>query len=245
MNQPTSVSRTEYALIALGGMITLVLLSLLLYWTCGEPPDGRVATRFVWHWLELIFLGAVTGAVAISAALGSLGTRRFVNHIPLGASWWEFVVTGAVSFGLVLVLACTAAAGLLGLALLPVKVLTEYVLGAHASLWSAVVSVPVLFLFVTVPFGIAYATLCAQRRGVIEFRGRRILDATPIVLDGGSLGLLAYLSASVLLTGSAEGYTLYGTCRWIALLQALAGKLLEFVIAGVGLGLILNRMTAH
>jgi hypothetical protein len=56
---------------------------------------------------------------------------------------------------------------------------------------------------------------------------------------------ILYYSLATMLEADTGGLSTTGATRWISFSQSLVAKALEIVIVGVGITLILNKMTTH
>jgi|SRR6266566_1169519 hypothetical protein len=165
--------------------------------------------------------------------------RRPFTYIPLDAHWWEypiFYLTAAIfSLSSLIFISCAA----IGLPILvPLKFLRVYVLGPKATLGTALVAFPVVFLTTSIAFAVVYMALMVQGKGNLIRNESPLYTGKPGV--GWPLAETYYFSLSTMVKGTPQ-YEGTGWCRWVALAQVTVARLLEVAIVTVGIGAILKR----
>ncbi len=121
----------------------------------------------IYRYAELI---AGSGIVAFFVLLRLPISEPF-DSLLFPASFWEWLYS-AITAALASVLAIRAVltAVIVWPLLLPYKLLTGYVLSADATLFSAPVAFPLVFLASSVAFTIVYLALIARRQGELDER---------------------------------------------------------------------------
>jgi len=169
--------------------------------------------------------------------------RRPFTDVPFEAPPWEFMVLGATAaVGMLLMGAGLAGALVVIPVLVPLKVLSSWVLGDHASLAKATLSLPIVYLAASVGFAAIYVALIAKSFGNLSRAGSEFHQAGPGKPWPSPIEPL-YFSLCTMI-GVGAGWEPTGTCRWVAVFQAAAAKLLEVLIVVIGLALLLQR-TVH
>ena len=118
------------------------------------------------------------------------------------------------------------------------KLLYTYILGPTATLYSAFLSFPAVFITVGLAFATLYIISIDSGNGTLV-KGNLALD-TSIPRKDWSLVEVFYFSLSTLLKGAPQ-YEASGWCRWIALTEVLIGRLLELAIVTIGFANIIRH----
>jgi hypothetical protein len=181
--------------------------------------------------------------VLLALKYDSLGTRRPFNFVPPDGSWWEYVVFGitAAVFGMISIAAMICAAAILPF-LLPIKVMLIYVLGQDATLVSALIAFPLVFLTISLVFAAIYLWLMLRNKGHLNKSNQPLY--TGKAGEGWPFVEVYYFSLSTMLKGAPQ-YEASGWCRWVALGEIAIARLLEVGIVTVGIGAILKRGVGH
>ena len=122
--------------------------------------------------------------------------------------------------------------------LLPLKALSVYVLGDRATLLSALLAFPIVFLTTSIAFAAVYIGLMVKQKGNLV-RNQNLLYSGKRG-EGWPFVETYYFSLSTMVKGSPQ-YEAIGWCRWAALAEVTVGRLLEVAIVTVGIGAILKR----
>jgi len=179
---------------------------------------------------------AVSGVLALFVLL-RLPVAGPFDFVLFVTSWWRVVYSAIVGgVGSVLALWVVLCAVIVWPLLLPYKLLIRDVLSGDATLFSALVAFPVVFLASSVAFTIVYLALIQGGRGNLT------KDKVPLYTPGASWPIVEmfYFSLSTMVKGTPQ-YEATGWVRWTALVEITSARLLEVGIVTVGIGSILKR----
>lgn len=201
-----------------------------------EMTEREAYLYFVGH---AVWIGLV-GTVLLFAYVSLFDNlKRPFIHVPWDGRWWEFIVMGAfgvplILCGLTLFLCATVVLPVL----VPIKLLYEYVFGPSATLYSAFLSFPVVFITASFAFAILFIILIETGKGNLS-KGGQLLNSG-VSGQGYSALEVIYFSASTMIKGTPQ-YEATGWCRWAALLEVLVGRLLELGIVTIGFAIIIRQ----
>lgn len=204
--------------------------------------DWHHFSEQVFRYAEIIAIAGTLLFLLLTFAPDALTGKRPFFTVPWDGRWWEFVVFGAslCTFILIYTPLLLCASVMLPI-VTPFKALRLYVLGPTATLFSAFVSVPIVFLTTSVAFAIVYVILIDAERGNLVRAGQPLNPRIPG--KGWSPFEAFYFSVSTMLKGSPQ-YEASGWCRWVAVLEVLVSRLLELAIVTVGFNIILRHTFA-
>ncbi len=231
-----------FVFVSVGISATLVSIGFAL---TRSHANWRHFGEHVFRYAEIIGIAGTLLFLLLNFVLGPRITlKRPFDGVPWEGHWWEFIVFGAAATtsGLVNSVLLLCATVLLPI-VIPLKALRVYVLGPTATLVSAFVSLPIVFLTTSLVFTIIYVVLIDQDKGNLVRAGQPL--RTPGV--GWSPLEALYFSVSTMVKGSPQ-YEASGWCRWVAILEVLVSRLLELAIVTVGFTLILRHnfaISAH
>jgi hypothetical protein len=196
---------------------------------------------------QLIYKYAELIGPTCLVALGFLGRPNFPpdnkrpwTWVPPDGKWWEYLIFGVTGSSFAMVtLSVTAGAVIVVPILLPFKLLTVYVFGSHASLTSAVVSVPLVSAAVGLLFALLYGFLVINDRGNFLESGQPVYE--PARGRGFTATDLCQFSLSIMFDVDSS-WEPVGWCKWMVLAQAAVTKLLEIAVVGIGVALIIERL---
>jgi hypothetical protein len=192
---------------------------------------------FVFRHAEFIGIGG-TLLLPLLLRITEIQKRPF-SGVPWEGRWWEFLFFGAfgglISLMTTLLILC---AGIVLPIIVPLKALRVYVLGPTATLFSAFVSMPIVFLTTSLVFAIIYVVLIDTKKGNLVRAGQPLYSGIPGV--GWSPLEALYFSVSTMVKGSPQ-YEASGWCRWVAILEVLISRLLELATVTVGFNIILRH----
>ncbi len=187
----------------------------------------------IYRYLELIAVSGIILAFFVLLRLPMTGPFDLIFI----TSWWKWlylVIVAAV--GSVLGAWAVLCAVIVWPLLLPYKLLANYVLSPDATLLTALVAFPIVFLVSSVAFTMVYLALIQSGKGNLT------KDKIALYTPGESWPLVEmfYFSLSTMVKGTPQ-YEAPGWCRWTALAEITAGRLLEVAMVTVGIGTILKR----
>jgi hypothetical protein len=188
--------------------------------------------------LELIGI-AGTAVFLLLVRLPSTSEIRPFNHVPPEASWWEYMVFGAtMAIFAPLTFISIASVVIVLPVLIPFKMLRVYVLGPSATLTSALVALPLVFLTISICFSALYIWLLVKEKGNLVRNQVPLYAAKPF--EPLPFAETYYFSLSTMVKGTPQ-YEATGWCRWVALLEITVSRLLEVAVVTIGIGTILKR----
>jgi len=187
--------------------------------------------------LEIVgILGTLALVALMSAPLS--GVRPF-THVPLDGRWWEYLVFGVTAslLGIVSCLLMLCPTVVIPI-IIPIKLLQSWVLSSGATLITALITFPVVFVCTSVAFAAVYLWALVNGKGNLVRNQKPLYSGA--VGEGWPFTEVYYFSLSTMLKGSPQ-YEGSGACRWIALAEIAVARLLEIGIVTVGIGAILKR----
>jgi|GEM_PF-6670804 len=224
-------------------LIIVFIFAFLIMMTSNEMFIST-ASEFLFAYMEIISVACFIFLLIL--AIGSPPEQRPFFSVPWEGAWWEFIVFGMTRAGFALVYSISIIGSLIFLPLLvPLKVIYVYSLGPNASLFKAVAAIPIVIFTVSMAFTIIYATCILKEKGTLRDKG------TNLYTDWRTHGIVHsimstfYFSVTTFLGGFATPYEPQGWCKWIALFQLVVGKVLEVVLVGIGIAIIITRMSPH
>lgn len=226
----------------LGIIIIVAIILALLSIVIKNETHMKASFAFLFDYIEIISSGCF---IILLILLGiPIRSQRPFFHVPWEAAWWEFFIFGITTTIFSLVYLVSLVGGLIVLPLIvPIKVIYVYAFGPHANLLKAVIAIPIVIFTVGLAFTIVYVTCILKGRGALLDKGTDLYtDWKKRGLDQAALSTF-YFSVSTFLGGFATPYEPQGWCRWIALVQLVVGKILEVVLIGVGIAILITKMS--
>jgi hypothetical protein len=208
---------------------------LIGWWGISGSEIGRAAYTNL-EWLAPLFIVAAVGVLWLGAGLSSV-ERRYINHLPPDAQWWEYVLTGfivvpmAIALGPLLLLMLVAVA-----AVLPYKLIAEYILASAPTMAKVVASIPVVIGGIGVLIALAIVSIIEKGKGSLVGEEGALLTARHQGGTGvGPRDLLSvyYFSCLAFLGAGFGEYKPTGYCRTVTLFAVVCGRLLEVVVIGI------------
>ena len=234
---PLNLKKREDREVAIGMYIVLVTSVAGVFFLIKNLSNTGVLTKAIFDYAEIVGLVGLT--LLVLQVTTDVRDYRPFTWVPADGRWWEYVVLGSVAAirGLFILSSSVAALIILPI-LVPIKVIYKYTLSPSASLWSALLAVPMVVLCTSFAFTLLYFFAAVTKRGDLSTPTGRLFDDTPY---GPPLLETFHFSLKVML-GRDDGQVKPArACQWILFAQLFAVKIIDILIVGVGIALIVSK----